>query len=128
MPSREGDGISGSSSWRSGTSTPATGSPTLDVPTAQELDKSAVVLCAGGAVAEVLGDGGKGFGHLPAGEFPLDVLGEARERLLAAGVLAGGAEQMRGEVAVAHRAPFCVRCPSRSSRRRSFMRASWSTL
>src|SRR5262245_20808541 len=59
------------------------GRSTLDRSTAHELDESAVVLGARGAVAEVLGDGRKGFRHLPASELALDVLGEARERSLA---------------------------------------------
>ena len=65
--------------------------------------------------------------NCPACEFLLDIHGEQRHPALAAGVLARSAEQPCERIAIVHLSSG-FRCPSCSRRRRSFRRASWSTL
>lgn len=76
---------------------------------ARKRGEALVVLCTGAAVAQVLGDRRKELVDVAACKLAFHVLGQERERSLAASVITGSPEQARDEIAVAHRVSPCSR-------------------
>ena len=95
---------------------------------ADERDEALVVFGARRTVVQVLGDVGEQLADVPPFELALHVLGKKRSGLPRNRRPARSAEQPRQLIAFAHHVSSRSRCPSRSRRRRSFSRASWSTL